>query len=514
MRRLTIQVLGGFAVDVDGKSVSEAAWRPRRAAELVKLLALASGHRLHREQVIDALWRDLPTSAGAANLHKAAHYARRIVGDQEAIVLEKDHVALWPRASITVDAERFASAASRALQVGDPVACSEAAAIFTGELLPDDRYVEWAEKPRERLRLLHLDVLRQAGDWERVIVEDPTDEAAHRALMERYAATGNRSAALAQFHRLSEVLAQEIGISPSLESLARYREIARAPLEASPVRYVRAAGVSIAYQVVEGGPADILLIPGWVSHLQLDWEEPSWVDWCQRMTSFARLIRFDKRGTGLSDRPPGVQPLEERMADAELVLDAVGAERVHVLGWSEGGPLGILLAATHPQRVKSLVLYGTQACFLRGPDYPWGETREDIEAFAAAIERDWGTLDSSERFAPGADSAFGRRWAAYQQASASPSAAAAILTANYAIDVRRFLDQIRVPTLVINRRQDNIAPAGAGRYLADRIPGARFAVLEGDDHLMWVGDVDKLCTEIEEFIRQLPDHPSRAARRG
>jgi DNA-binding SARP family transcriptional activator/pimeloyl-ACP methyl ester carboxylesterase len=512
MRSVTIQLLGGFTASVNGKPVPKEAWRQRRAAELVKLLALAPGHRLHREQVIDALWRDLPIEAGAANLHKAAHYARRALGDRDSIGLEKEQVALWPGASRTIDSERFASLAEKALREGDPDACSKAAAAYTGDLLPEDRYEEWAQTPRERLRRLYLDVLRRAGLWERVIAEEPTDEAAHQALMRLYAETGNRSAALTQFHLLTDVLARELGVAPSSESLALYREIAHAPLEASPVKYVRAAGVSIAYQVVEGGPADLLLIPGWVSHLQLDWEEPWWVAWGERMTSFARLIRFDKRGTGLSDRPPGVQPLEERMQDAEVVLDAVGAERVHVLGWSEGGPLGILLAAMHPERVESLVLYGTQACFRRAPDYPWGETPQDIEAFAAAIERDWGTLDSSARFAPGGDSAFARRWAAYQKAAASPSAAAALLSANYAIDIRRLLPEIRVPTLVLNRRDDPIAPAEAGRYMAERIPGARFVALEGDDHLMWVGDVDRLCSEIEEFVTRLPAYRPVAAR--
>jgi DNA-binding SARP family transcriptional activator/pimeloyl-ACP methyl ester carboxylesterase len=511
MRSVTIQVLGGFAASVDKKPVPEGAWRQRRAAELVKLLALAPGRRLHREQVIDALWRDLPIKAGAANLHKAAHYARRALGDRDAIVLEKEHVALWPGASITVDSDRFTSLAARSLQEGDPDACAEAAALYTGELLPEDRYEEWAERPRERLRSLHLDLLKRAGLWERVLAQEPADEAAHQALMRLYAENGNRSAALTQFHRLRDVLDQELGLAPSSEAIALYREIAHAPLEASPVKYVRAGGVSIAYQVVEGGPADLLLIPGWVSHLQMDWEEPSWIAWCERMTSFTRLIRFDKRGTGLSDRPPGVQPLEQRMRDAKMVLDAVGAERVHVLGWSEGGPLGILLAAAHPRRVESLVLYGTQACFRRGPDYPWGETPQDVEAFAAGIERDWGKLEDSKRFAPGAGVAFARRWAAYLKAGASPSAAAALLSANYAIDVRRLLPEIRVPTLVLNRRDDHIAPAEAGRYMAERIPGARFVTLEGEDHLMWVGDIDRLCTEIEEFITRLLAHQPVAA---
>lgn len=514
MPNVTIRLLGGFAVAVDGKRVPDESWRQRRAAELVKLLSLAPGHRLHREQVMDALWRDLPLEAAAANLHKAAHYARRAMGERDAVVLDKEHVALRPGAAVAIDAERFADLATEALKAGDSDACAEAAALYTGELFPEDRYAEWAQAPRERLRLLYLDVLRRAGLWERIVAEEPTDEAAHLALMRLYAEAGNRSAALTQFHLLRDTLARDLGLAPSPESHALYREIAHAPLEASPVKYVRSGGVSIAYQVVEGGPADLLLIPGWVSHLQMDWEEPAWISWCERMTSFARLIRFDKRGTGLSDRPPGDQPLEERMRDAEMVLDAVGVDRVHVLGWSEGGPLGILLAATHPERVESLVLFGTQACFRRGPDYPWGETPEVAEAFAASIERDWGELDFSARFAPGADRAFAGRWAAYLKAGASPSAAAAVNRANYAIDVRALLPEIRVPTLVLNRRGDQIAPAGAGRFMAERIPEARFVELQGEDHLMWVGDVDPLTAEIEGFITRLPVHVPAAARSG
>lgn len=148
--------------------------------------------------------------------------------------------------------------------------------------------------------------------------------------------------------------------------------------------------MSIAYQVVGEGAHDLLMIPGWISHLGLDWEEPTWVRWCERMTVFARLVRFDKRGTGLSDRPPGVPTLETRMEDARAVLDAVGLERAHVMGWSEGDPLAVLLAAAHPERVQSLVLYGTQACFAPKQDYPWGFERTDPGEISAAIEEAWG----------------------------------------------------------------------------------------------------------------------------
>jgi pimeloyl-ACP methyl ester carboxylesterase len=273
-----------------------------------------------------------------------------------------------------------------------------------------------------------------------------------------------------------------------------------APPGASPIAYVEAGGVNVAYQIVEGGPADLLMIPGWISHLALDWDEPYWVRWCERMTAFARLIRFDKRGTGLSDRPAGVQPLKERMEDGHAVLDAAGLERAHVLGWSEGGPLALLLAATHPERVLSLVLYGTQACFRRKPDYPWGFSDEQRRSSTADVARVWGELAFASTFAPGCDDQFARRWAAYQRAGASPSAAAELNRMNLSIDARPLLRQIQVPTLVLSRRGDPIGPPEAGRYLAEHVTGARFVELDGDEHLLWLGDSEALCAEIGRFV--------------
>lgn len=269
-----------------------------------------------------------------------------------------------------------------------------------------------------------------------------------------------------------------------------------------PIHYVRNGDVSIAYQVVGSAPIDIVMIPGWISHLAMDWEEPTWLRWCDRMTSFARLIRFDKRGTGLSDRPSGVPTLEERMEDARAVMDAVGLQQAHVLGWSEGGPLALLLAATYPERVQSLVLYGTQACFRRKDDYPWGREPATREEQVSFIEKEWGQMAFAQRFAPHGDDRFAHQWAAYQRAGASPSTAAALAKANSEIDIRPLLSAVRVPTLVLNRRGDPIGPPEAGRYMAERIPGSRFVELVGD-HVMWLGDVASLCGEIEEFITGL-----------
>lgn len=270
----------------------------------------------------------------------------------------------------------------------------------------------------------------------------------------------------------------------------------------APVLYARSGDLSIAYQVVGEGPADVLMIPGWFSHLALDWEEPTWVRWIERLTSFARLIRFDKRGTGMSDRPPGIPTPDERMEDARAVMDAAGLSAAHVLGWSEGGPLAIMLAVTHPDRVQSLILYGTQATFRRRDDYPFGdeESEEQSEERYAELEAEWGTVDHVLVTHPDADPRFAQRRALYMQSAASPTAAVALARSNALIDTRPLLASIHVPTLVLSRRDDPVGPGPTGRYLAERIRGARFVELAGDEHLPWLGDSEALSAEIEHFV--------------
>jgi pimeloyl-ACP methyl ester carboxylesterase/DNA-binding CsgD family transcriptional regulator len=269
---------------------------------------------------------------------------------------------------------------------------------------------------------------------------------------------------------------------------------------APPVSYLRRDGISIAYQVVGEAPVDLLVISGAISHLALEWESSHWRRWCDRMTSFARLIRFDKRGTGLSDRPPGPYTQEERMEDARAVLEAVGVRQTHVLATSEGGPQAILLAVKYPERVRSLVLCGTQACFHRALDYPWGPDEAGQRERVQGINSSWGHRAFAEFWAPHGDELFAEWWAGYQRAGASPAAAAAIFEAAFKVDVRTLLGSVKAPTLVLNRVGDRAVDAEAGRYMAGRIPGARFIELAGDDHVMWVGDVEALCAEIEEFL--------------
>jgi pimeloyl-ACP methyl ester carboxylesterase/class 3 adenylate cyclase len=273
-----------------------------------------------------------------------------------------------------------------------------------------------------------------------------------------------------------------------------------------PVLYAKSSDVNIAYQVVGDGPVDVLMIPGWVSHLALDWDEPRWVRWCERMTSFARLVRFDKRGTGLSDRPPGIPTPDERMEDAQAVMDAAGLEQAHVMGWSEGGPLAVMLATAHPERVSSLILYGTQAAFVRRDDYPFGDPPDERGDSDDELESIWGTVEAVLMTKPDAEPHFARRSAIYNQAAASPAAAVALARSNALLDIRPLLPSVRAPTLVLSRQGDPVGPPAAGRYMAERIPGATFVELDGNEHTMWLGDSEALCGEIEGFVTGVRPH--------
>jgi pimeloyl-ACP methyl ester carboxylesterase len=246
------------------------------------------------------------------------------------------------------------------------------------------------------------------------------------------------------------------------------------------VQYARSGDVNIAYQVVGEGSLDLVLVSGFVSHLELDWEEPRSAHFLERLASFSRLIRFDKRGTGLSDRPGGLPDLETRMDDVRAVMDAVGSERAALFGYSEGGPMSVLFAATYPSRTDALVLYGTYAK-RRDPtdDYPWAATWEERQRYAEEIEQSWGWEADMKRMTPSADEAMAAWWARRAHAAASPRAAHDLILMNSQIDIRHVLPAVAVPTLVLHRTGDIDSQVEEGRYVAEHIPGARFVELAG-----------------------------------
>jgi pimeloyl-ACP methyl ester carboxylesterase/DNA-binding winged helix-turn-helix (wHTH) protein len=269
-----------------------------------------------------------------------------------------------------------------------------------------------------------------------------------------------------------------------------------------PIQYARSGDVNIAYQVCGTGPVDLVFVMGWVSHLEYFWKEPSFARFLGRLASFSRLILFDKRGTGLSDRVGDLPTLEQRVDDVRAVLDAVGSRRAVLLGISEGGPMCSLFAATHPGQTEALIMFGTYARRLRAPDYPWAPTREQREAFFREIVEHWGGPVGVEERAPSVahDPAFREWWASFLRMGASPAAAIALTKMNAEIDVRRILPTIRVPTLVLHRSGDRTLLPEEGRYVASLIPNARYVELPGDDHLPFVGDQDALLEEIERFL--------------
>jgi class 3 adenylate cyclase len=277
-------------------------------------------------------------------------------------------------------------------------------------------------------------------------------------------------------------------------------------------RYAKSGDVNIAYQVVGEGPFDLIWVPGWISNVEESWEVPEYAHFLQRLASFSRLILFDKRGTGLSDRVSNelLPTLEQRMDDVRAVLEAAGSERAAVFGASEGGNLSVLFAATYPERVRALVLLAVYAKRLRSPDYPWAPTAEQRERENDLLEREWaGEMDVSE-LAPRAadDPALMRRIATFFRRSASPGAAVALNRMNTQIDTRAVLPTISAPTLVIHRTGDLNVKVEEGRWIAGQIPAARYLELPGDDHLAWTGDTDGLLDEVEEFLTGVRRAPS------
>ncbi len=264
-------------------------------------------------------------------------------------------------------------------------------------------------------------------------------------------------------------------------------------------RYARSGDLRIAYQVAGSGPLDLVFIPGFVSNIDLFWEMPEWASFFSRLAAFSRLILFDKRGTGLSDRVGGIANLEERMDDVRAVMGAAGSQHAALFGVSEGGPMSLLFAATFPQRVQALALYSSYA------QHPLLTSEDYLQKRIELIDRLWGTGDYVlGRFLPtlAVDEAKRRVWARFERQSASPPAASAIMRMSAAIDARDILPVIRVPTLVIHRVGDSAIPVEAGRYLARNIVGVKYVELPGDNHIPFYEPetVSSIVGEVEEFL--------------
>ncbi len=270
-------------------------------------------------------------------------------------------------------------------------------------------------------------------------------------------------------------------------------------MDTPETHYAKSGDVNIAYQVIGDGPYDLVFVPPFVSTIARMWSMPRNREGLLRLAEFARLVVLDKRGTGMSDRVPGMPPLEERMDDVRAVLDAVGSSRAAVLGVSEGGPMSVLFAATYPDRCFALVFMSSSPRFSWAPDWPWGATREEDERDIAEIEHDWGTEELVAKWHPAVPEDERALMARHMRLATTPGGAVQILRMNRQIDVRDILPTIAVPALVMHRTSDPLDVRGA-RYTAEHIPGARLVELPGDDHFMFADDADRVGAEVRSFL--------------
>jgi DNA-binding SARP family transcriptional activator/pimeloyl-ACP methyl ester carboxylesterase len=521
MTHLSIRLFGGFHAELD--SGPPLGIRRKKAQALLAYLALRPGLARSRDSLAALLWSGTTDQHARHNLRQTLFALRQVVAPDPFIV-EGELIGLQAN-TVEVDVAAF----ERGVAQETRDALREATSLYRGELLDGFRideapFDDWLAAERQRLRELGLNALEKllamdlaAGSPERAVETglrllalDPLRESAHRTLMELYARQGRRPAALRQYQRCAEALRRELGVEPEAATTRRFQEIQS---DAPPIdmhrpvpttRYVRSGDVNLAYQVIGDGPPDLVLVPGWVSNMECFWEEPRVSRFLRRLASIGRLILFDKRGTGLSDRvPPNSLPtLEQRMSDVGAIMDAVGSKRATLVGYSEGGSMCALFAATYPDRAAGLVMIGSYARLIRAPDHPWGPSVDDYTRYIDRVERDWGGPIGIARRAPSAmnDEAFSRWWARFLRMSASPAAAAALLDINRDLDVRHVLPAIRVPTLVFHAVGDRTIDVRYGRYMAARIARARYVELPSDDHLPWLADADAIGAEIERFV--------------
>ena len=556
-------MLGPLEVQDGGAPVplGSAKQRMLLAALLVHANAVVSVDRL-----ADILWGDEPPADAAATLRNYVSRLRAVLepdrasGEAGTVLVSRPPGYVLRVDQAQVDAtcfERLVAEGRVALREGDPAGAAERLGRALG-LWRGAAFGEFADEPFAQAEAIRLDELRLSaledrieaelargrhseviGDLEVAARANPTRERLWARWMLALYRGGRQAEALGAYRDLRAHLGEELGITPSSELVAleeaivlqkpeldwvpppprpvpadtRTRDDARhrdalgaAPMLVMPkTHYAKASdGVHIAYQVIGDGPFDLVEVGGFVSHLEFAWEGVEYAHYLRRLSSFARLIIFDKRGTGMSDPVPvhALPSLEQRMDDFRAVLDAVGSERAALFGESEGGQMAALFAATYPERTRALVTYGSYARLRSAPDFPLGQSDDFLEAFATGLEATWGEVPEGSIWAVNAtrDPRF-RNWLGrWVRNCASPGAAATLLRMDYEIDIRDVLPAIRVPTLVLHRVGDPLITVEQGRYFAAHIPGAKYVELPGEDRLIFAGDVDRLADEIEEFL--------------
>jgi DNA-binding SARP family transcriptional activator/pimeloyl-ACP methyl ester carboxylesterase len=538
------KILGDIEVLVEGRPL--AIGGPRTKAVLA-MLAVNAGRVVAADVLRDELWPALPAERAAANLQVRMSELRgalRPAGQDQRLVTRPPGYLLRVGQE-EVDAGRFEALLARgreALALGDTRLAADhlraGLALWRGPALAGLADVPFARSEGARLDEARLEALElrieaelASGGGAELVAELEVLTARHplreRLWAQRMLAlyrVGRQADALRCYTDLRATLTGELGIEPGsearrLETLILRQDPSLDPRPPGPgqlagqtaagpapeipeTRYAVSGNLHIAYQVTGSGELDILFVPGLISHLDLWWEEPVTARFFRRLASLGRLILFDKRDTGLSDRAPGDTPLEEQMTDLQAVMDACGSRRAVLFGYSEGAPMCLLFAATHPERVAGLILGSAAARWQAAADYPCGRGSEAMfAAFEEMARHGWGTGASVDWYAQDlADSPRTRqRLARWERMAVSPSALLRMVRMCHAVDVRGVLPAIHVPTLIIQRLDDRITPPCHGRYLAAHLPAARYFEQRGN-HLLWMGDTDSEFAQIDELL--------------
>jgi DNA-binding SARP family transcriptional activator/pimeloyl-ACP methyl ester carboxylesterase len=543
-------VLGPLEVTSGGRSLAIGGARTRG---VLALLLTNANAVVSADRLADELWPDLAPERAAANLQVRLSELRRTLRS----VGEADRLSTCRpgyRLRVTTEEldvlrfERLAAAGRDALAAGEATAAvrllDQSLALWRGPALADLDELPFVSAEQARLEEHRLDVVESrvdaqlaCGRHQETIAELEALTTQHplrerfwfQRLLALYRA-GRQADALRAYRELRSVLAGQLGIEPGPELRDLETRILRQDpgLKHRPARrsdsdhdirpetrYVKSGAVHIAYQVLGDGERDIVFVPGVLSHAELAWEDPGTAEFYRRLAGLGRLILFDKRDTGLSDRAPGDSPLEERMDDLQAVMNAVSSDRAVLFGYSEGAPMSILFAATYPEKVSSLILGSAFARWFPAPDYPCGDGAKQVYASMEEIATHrWGQGATIDWFFPSRSSSLRAREMVgrFERMAISPSAFLRMIRMIREIDVRAVLPAIHVPTLVIQRLGDRINPPFYGRYLASHIAGARYFEQPGDHVLRVAGpeDLEGMFAEIEDFLAVSPPSPEKA----
>lgn len=494
----------------------------RKAAALLVYLADA-GAPVSREVLATLLWPEADHDNTRARLRRTLYKIRKAFG-ADIIEADREKLKFSSAVDITCDAHDFGAACNRgAFGLATQLYQTDYLAGFALEDCA--AFEDWAFYQREALRSRLIQALERLIEQSleerekrdailaatRLVSLDPLSESAQRHLIKAHLLAGDRAAAERQYASCVKILKDELDVEPAAETSRLLTDDTLRPVpqpeatHTSTTRYAASGDLHIAYQTLGTGPLDIVLVPGFVSHVERAWEDARCRRFLTVLSTMGRLILFDRRGVGLSDRVGAIPSVEATAQDILSVMDAAGSRRALLIGASEGGPGCVQFAADAPDRLAGLILYGSLAKGSREKDYPFAMSRAQYDIWLERLIREWGGPAEIAFFAPSfvGDRQAENWWASLLRSASSPGAIKGVLEALRDLDVRPLLPGITSSTLVIHRIGDRAVRCEAGRYLAQTIPGAGFVELEGNDHWFWAGDQESVLKEINAFAKSL-----------